>query len=147
LIKNGEENGSLNNNMAKYRQNVTNKTNKILLEKKLNNNDILDNIKKNLEINNMNINSHKDIKLSDVHKTKMKSSERIKRNLNIHLNNINHVKNPGNMTNTLNTYVPGKLTLSLSSENKMNRKNKINKNYKYITIIILISIHLRIKQR
>lgn len=46
LIKNGEENGSLNNNMAKYGQNVTNKTNKILLEKKLNNNDILDNIKK-----------------------------------------------------------------------------------------------------
>ena len=131
LIKNGEENGSLNNNMAKYGQNVTNKTNKMLLEKKLNNNDILDNIKKNLEINNMNINSHKDIKLSDVHKTKMKSSERMKRNLNIHLNNINHVKNPGNMTNTLNTYVPGKLTLSLSSENKMNRKNKINKNYKY----------------
>jgi len=131
LIKNGEENGSLNNNMAKYGQNVTNKANKILLEKKLNNNDILDNIKKNLEINNMNINSHKDIKLSDVHKTKMKSSERIKRNLNIYLNNINHIKNPGNMTNTLNTYVPGKLTLSLSSENKMNRKNKMNKNYKY----------------
>ena len=64
----------------------------------------------------------------------MKSSERIKRNLNLHLNNINNInrrKNTGHMTNNLNTYVPGKLTLSLSSENKINRKNKINKNYKY----------------
>ena len=82
----------------------------------------------------MNINSHKDNKLSDIQKTKMKSSERIKRNLNLHLNNINNInrrKNTGHMTNNLNTYVPGKLTLSLSSENKINRKNKINKNYKY----------------
>jgi hypothetical protein len=108
--------------------------NQIIIDKKLNINDILENIKKNLQNNNININNHKDIKLSDVHKTKMKSSERIKRNLNLHLNNINNInsrKNTGHMTNNLNTYVPGKLTLSLSSENKMNRKNRINKNYKY----------------
>ena len=113
---------------------MDNKMNHILIEKKLNNNDILENIKKNLNNNIINVNNHKDIKLSDVHKTKMKSSERIKRNLNLHLNNItniNHRKHTGNMTNTLNTYVPGKLTLSLSSENKINRKSKINKNYKY----------------
>ena len=62
----------------------------------------------------------------------MKSSEKIKRNINLHLNNIaNNRKNAGNMTNTINTYVPGKLTLSLSSENKMNRKSKINKNNKF----------------
>ena len=133
LIKNGEENISLNNNKIKYGPHISNKINKILFEKKLNNNDILENIKKNLENNNMNINNHKDIKLSDIHKTKMKSSERIKRNLNLNLNNINNNqrKNPGHLTNTLNSYVPGKLTLSLSSENKINRKNKINKNYKY----------------
>ena len=55
----------------------------------------------------------------------MKSSERIKRNFNLHLNhinNVNHSKNAGNMTNTINTSIPGKLTLSLSSENKINRK-------------------------
>ena len=134
LIKNGEENVSINNNKIKYAPHLSNKMNQIIIDKKLNNNDILQNIKRNLKNNNMNINSHKDIKLSDVHKTKMKSSERIKRNLNLHLNNINNInrrKNTGHMTNNLNTYVPGKLTLSLSSENKINRKNKINKNYKY----------------
>ena len=134
LIKNGEENVSLNNNKIKYAPHLSNKMNQIIIDKKLNNNDILENIKKNLQNNNININNHKDIKLSDVHKTKIKSSERIKRNLNLHLNNINNInsrKNTGHMTNNLNTYVPGKLTLSLSSENKMNRKNRINKNYKY----------------
>ena len=133
LIKNSEENTSLNNKI-KFGHHMDNKMNHILIEKKLNNNDILENIKKNLNNNIINVNNHKDIKLSDVHKTKMKSSERIKRNLNLHLNNItniNHRKHTGNMTNTLNTYVPGKLTLSLSSENKINRKSKINKNYKY----------------
>ena len=133
LIKNSEENISLNNKI-KFGHHLNNKMNNILIEKQLNNNNILENIKKNLDNNNINVNSHKDIKLSDIHKTKMKSSERIKRNLNLHLNNItniNHRKHTGNMTNTINTYVPGKLTLSLSSENKINRKSKINKNYKY----------------
>ena len=133
LIKNSEENIS-SNNKIKFGQHLNNKINHILMEKQLNNNNVLENIKKNLDNNNINVNSHKDIKLSDVHKTKMKSSERIKRNLNLHLNNItnnNHRKHAGNMTNTINTYVPGKLTLSLSSENKINRKSKINKNYKY----------------
>ena len=46
--------------------------------KKMNNNDILENIKKNLANNNIGISSNKDIKLSDIHKTKMKSSEKIK---------------------------------------------------------------------
>ena len=134
LIKNGEENVSLNNNKIKYAPRLSNKMNQVINDKKLNNNDIFENIKKNLQNNKMNINSHKDIKLSDVHNTKMKSSERIKRNLNLHLNNINNInrrKNTSHMTNNLNTYVPGKLTLSLSSENKINRKSKINKNYKY----------------
>lgn len=50
-----------------------------ILENNLNNNnEIFDNIKKNLDINKININSHKEIKISDIHKTKMKSSERIK---------------------------------------------------------------------
>ena len=61
----------------------------------------------------------------------MKSSDRMKRNLNLHLNDINNRKINGNMTNTINAYLPGKLTLSLSSENKINLKNKINKNNKY----------------
>lgn len=56
-----------------------------------NNNEIFDNIKKNLDINKININSHKEIKISDIHKTKMKSSERIKRNFNLQLNNINTI--------------------------------------------------------
>ena len=132
LIKNSEENTNINNNKIKYVQNQSNKINHIILDKKMNNNDILENIKKNLANNNIDISSNKDIKLSDIHKTKMKSSEKIKRNINLHLNNIaNNRKNAGNMTNTINTYVPGKLTLSLSSENKMNRKSKINKNNKF----------------
>ena len=129
LIKNSEDNTNINNKI-KFGPNISNKMNQIILEKKLNNNNIFENIKKNMYNNNMNINSHKDIKISNIHKTKMKSSERIKRNLNLHLNNINnanHDKNI-NMTNTINTYVPGKLTLSLSSENKINRKNRINMN-------------------
>ena len=132
LIKNSEENIS-SNNKIKFGQHLNSKINHILIEKQLNNNNVLEKIKKNLDNNNINVNSHKDIKLSDVHKTKMKSSERIKRNLNLHLNNItnnNHRKHAGNMTNTINTYVPGKLTLSLSSENKINRKSKINKRRK-----------------
>ena len=132
LIKNSEENTNINNNKIKYVQNQSNKINHIILDKKMNNNDILENIKKNLANNNIGISSNKDIKLSDIHKTKMKSSEKIKRNINLHLNNIaNNRKNAGNMTNTMNTYVPGKLTLSLSSENKINRKSKINKNNKF----------------
>ena len=134
LIKNSEESTNVTNNKTKFGPHS--KKNHIFIENKLNNNnDIFDNIKKNLDINKMNINSHKDIKISDIHKTKMKSSERIKRNFNLQLNNINtgnHRKNTGNMTNTINTYIPGKLTLSLSSENKINRKNKIYKNkYNY----------------
>ena len=135
LIKNSEENSNVVNNKIKLGQHISSKKNHILIEKKINNNnnEIFDKIKKNLDSNN-NINSRKDIKISDIHKTKMKSSERIKRNFNLHLNNISSVnqrKNTGNMTNTINTYIPGKLTLSLSSENKINRKNKINKNNKY----------------
>ena len=134
LIKNSEESTNVTNNKTKFGPHS--KKNHIFIENKLNNNnDVFDNIKKNLDINKMNINSHKDIKISDIHKTKMKSSERIKRNFNLQLNNINtgsHRKNTGNMTNTINTYIPGKLTLSLSSENKINRKNKIYKNkYNY----------------
>jgi hypothetical protein len=134
LIKNSEESTNATNNKTKFGPHS--KKNHIFIENKLNNNnDVFDNIKKNLDINKMNINSHKDIKISDIHKTKMKSSERIKRNFNLQLNNINtgnHRKNTGNMTNTINTYIPGKLTLSLSSENKINRKNKIYKNkYNY----------------
>ena len=134
LIKNSEESTNVTNNKTKFGPHS--KKNHIFIENKLNNNnDVFDNIKKNLDINKMNINSHKDIKISDIHKTKMKSSERIKRNFNLQLNNINtgsRRKNTGNMTNTINTYIPGKLTLSLSSENKINRKNKIYKNkYNY----------------
>ena len=51
LIKNGEENSSLNNNKIKYGPHKSNKMNKIFFEKKLNNNDILENIKKNMENN------------------------------------------------------------------------------------------------
>ena len=136
LIKNSEESTNATNNKTRFGPNKSTKKNHVFLENNLNNNnDVFDNIKKNLDINKININSHKEIKISDIHKTKMKSSERIKRNFNLQLNNINtinHRKNTGNMTNTINTYVPGKLTLSLSSENKINRKNKINKNkYNY----------------
>ena len=88
LIKNSEENTNINNNKIKYIQNQSNKINHIILDKKMNNNDILENIKKNLANNNIGISSNKDIKLSDIHKTKMKSSEKIKRNINLHLNNI-----------------------------------------------------------
>ena len=133
LIKNAEENNNNVNNMAKFGYYVSPKMNNIFLEQKLNNNDILENIKKNLD-NNIIANSQKDIKISNINKNKMKSSDRIKRNFNLHLNNINnisHNKHAGNTTNTINTYIPGKLTLSLSSENKINRKNKINKNSKY----------------
>ena len=135
LVKNSEENNSITNNKIKFGPHISTKMNNIFLENKLNNNNILENIKKNLDNNtNINVNSHKDIKISNIHKTKMKSSERIKRNFNLHLNhinNVNHSKNAGNMTNTINTSIPGKLTLSLSSENKINRKNKVNKNNKY----------------
>ena len=129
IIKNSEENSNLMNNKAPFGQHIPPKMNRAYVENKINNNDILENIKRNL-------NNNKNIKISDIHKNKMKSSERIKRNFNfnLHLNNISNInqrKNTGNMTNTINTYIPGKLTLSLSSENKINRKNKINKNNKY----------------
>ena len=135
LMKNSEENNNLTNNKVIFGPHIPSKMNRVYMENKINNNEILENIKKNLN-NNMSINNNKNIKISDIHKNKMKSSERIKRNFNfnLHLNNISNVnqrKNTGNMTNTINTYIPGKLTLSLSSENKMNRKNKISKNSKY----------------
>ena len=134
-MKNSEENNNLTNNKVIFGPHIPSKMNRVYMENKINNNEILENIKKNLN-NNMSINNNKNIKISDIHKNKMKSSERIKRNFNfnLHLNNISNVnqrKNTGNMTNTINTYIPGKLTLSLSSENKMNRKNKISKNSKY----------------
>ena len=135
LMKNSEENNNLTNNKVIFGPHIPSKMNRVYMENKINNNEILENIKKNLN-NNMSINNNKNIKISDIHKNKMKSSERIKRNFNfnLHLNNISNInqrKNTGNMTNTINTYIPGKLTLSLSSENKMNRKNKISKNSKY----------------
>ena len=126
LMKNSEENNNLTNNKVIFGPHIPSKMNRVYMENKINNNEILENIKKNLN-NNMSINNNKNIKISDIHKNKMKSSERIKRNIS----NVNQRKNTGNMTNTINTYIPGKLTLSLSSENKMNRKNKISKNSKY----------------
>ena len=151
LIKNSEDNITLNSNI-KFGHHFVSKMNNKLLENKIinntsdnsknkvitnnlknQNNDFgIEYIKKNLETNNIkNINSHKNIKLQGIHKNKMKSSDRMKRNLNLYLNDINSRKNNGNLTNTINTYIPGKLTLSLSSENKINLKNKINKNNKY----------------
>ena len=44
LIKNGEENASINNNKIKYAPHLSNKMNQIIIDKKLNNNDILQNI-------------------------------------------------------------------------------------------------------
>ena len=153
MIKNSEENATLNNNI-KFAPEIVSKINKKFLENKItnNNNDNSKNklitnnlknqnndfaiafIKKNLENNNnnnININSHKNIKSQGIYKNKMKSSDRMKRNLNLNLNDINNRKINSNMTNTINTYVSGKLTLSLSSENKINLRNKINKSNKY----------------
>ena len=71
LVKNSEENNSITNNKIKFGPHISTKMNNIFLENKLNNNNILENIKKNLDNNtNINVNSHKDIKISNIHKTK-----------------------------------------------------------------------------
>ena len=90
---------------------------------------IIENMNLKTENNNINLSSNKNNNNDNIALSTLNNNSKIKEQLNI--NNLKNIGN-GGVTKSIKTFSPGNIALTLSNENKMNKRKKYNRyNYEY----------------